>query len=366
MPSDDNEEASVEEEASGSPSEREPLPPRVRRALAEARAKAEKAGTRAPATPTNPGSRWLALIPVTAAVFGFLLMMPRAVPPEDVPLPQVDVRALAATRQDDKNRASGADAKRLDGDILLVGTALRQLNKAAATNAYPDDVSKALEAVRESARAVVAHDAARGFDALRTLRAWQLEAFLAEVARFEASGKVTAELVELGGAFVERMTSAGWIEQNHVVMDEDQRRVAFKLVWASTIGAEQVPGLALTLDEQRVLYTLYLTHPHAPESEHRSYEKVRRAATTDDECAKTIAKESIAAEQWRAEKIKRLGEIDRSYPTAYALGVSYYRAGRYEQSVEQFRIWTTQHPEGPLSIRAKNHLKAAFAAYGPS
>ena len=50
---------------------------------------------------------------------------------------------------------------------------------------------------------------------------------------------------------------------------------------------------------------------------------------------------------WRAEKIKRLGTIDPSYPTAYALGVVYFRAARYDLSADSFtaRISTWVIPE---------------------
>jgi hypothetical protein len=48
------------------------------------------------------------------------------------------------------------------------------------------------------------------------------------------------------------------------------------------------------------------------------------------------------------------------------MGVAYYRVGRYDTSLEAFRSWIEKHPDGPLSLRARNHMKAAMAAYGPS
>ena len=93
---------------------------------------------------------------------------------------------------------------------------------------------------------------------------------------------------------------------------------------------------------------------------------MRAGAANDVECQKIVAKETAVVEKWRADKIRRFGDIDPTYPTGYALGVAYYRAGRQDLSVEQFRNWVQMHPDGPYSLRAKNHLKAAFAAYGPS
>ena len=345
--------------SAASPRER-PLPASVERALAEARAKDKPSGS------ASNSSRWLALIPVTAALFAFLLMMPRAAAPEDVPLPQIDARALEATHADDRARSASVSTKPLDGDVRAVGTALRALNKGIARGARPEELSNARAILQDAMRTALGTEPQRGIDALRTLRAVELDQFLAEVTRFEATGKTTPELEELAGGFVERMSAAGWIDGNRVILDEPERRVAYKLVWTATVGADRIPALALTLDEQRVLYTLYLRHPHAPEAERQSFETMRRLAKTDVECDKAIAKERILVEQWRAEKIKRLGELDSAYPTGYALGVAYYRAGRYDLSMEQFRTWVERHPDGPLSLRARNHMKAAFASFGPS
>lgn len=344
----------------------EPLPPKVQRALAEARKSADRARPDEP-VPNTAGGRWLALIPISAAVLAFLLMMPRPVVPEDIPMPQIDGKAFDATVRDDDARAAGARTKRLDGDVLAVGTALRTLNLTLVKpGVLADDVATARLALREAAEALVRPDPKRGFDSLRTLRAVQLEAFLAEVSRFESSGKRTEELDALGGGFVDRLTAAGWIEGQHVVLDDAQRRVAFKLAWAATLSSEREPALQLSLDEQRVLYILYLAHPHAPEGERLSFAGMRAKADNVVDCQKTVAKETAVVEKWRADKIRRFGEIDPSYPTGYALGVSYYRAGRYDLSMEQFRNWVATHPDGPYSLRARNHLKAAFSAFGPS
>jgi tetratricopeptide (TPR) repeat protein len=304
---------------------------------------------------------------VTVAILAFLLMMPRAVPPEDIPLPQVDGIALRASERDDDSRAATAHATRLDGALLQVGTAIRALNKLQVASAPPEDVGNARVALDEALHGVATGgDEKRTIDLLKSLRAVQLEGFLAEVRRFESTGVVSSELVDLGGAFVERMASAGWVEGNRVVLDDSQRRVVFKLVWTALIGADRMSDLALTIDEQRVLYTLYLGHPHAPESQRASFELLRREATNDTDCTRVINKERLALELWRIEKIKRLGTLDPAYPTGYALGVAYYRAGRFDLSMEAFKAWIAKHPDGPFALRARNHLKAALSAYGPS
>jgi tetratricopeptide (TPR) repeat protein len=302
---------------------------------------------------------------VTAALLMMLLMMPRAAPPEDIPLPRIDAKALEAVRQDDIARAAAARATRLPSEVLLVGTSLRELNLATTRDASEEDLGSARTALDQAVRVMLV-DGDKAFDGLRSLRAVQLEGFLAEVAKFEASGKMSDELDALAGGFVDRMHAAGWLEGSKVALDERELRAAYKLVWSAQVGVERMPQLALTLDEQRALYTLYLTRPHAPEAQRASYEAQRKAATTSDDCLRAVAQERLAIDQWRLEKVRRLGEIDPTYPTAYALGVAYYQVGRYDSSLEAFRSWVERHPEGPLSLRARNHMKAAIAAYGPS
>ena len=341
-----------------------PLPPSVERALADARASAAGGGNK-PALPGTKGARWLALVPVTIAGLAMLLMMPRSVPPEDVPLPQIDGAALQAERQDDVARAASARATRLSGDILLVGTTLRALNVAQVTGANAVDVSVARTALENAFRTVAA-DGDRAADGLKTLRALQLETFLTEVARFESTGQSSAELEELAGSFLDHMIAGGWVQNGKVLLDDAALRAAYKIVWNAQLGADRLPGLQLGLDEQRALYTFYLTHPHASEAQRLAFEAMRRRATTRDECLKANADEHLDEAQWLIEKIHRFGELDPTYPTGYALGIAYYRAGRLEQSIESFGGWIVAHPDGPYALRARNHLKAAVTAFGPS
>jgi tetratricopeptide (TPR) repeat protein len=247
----------------------------------------------------------------------------------------------------------------------MVGTALRELNKAQVRNASPEEIGAARTTL-EHAFVHAGSDRARAAEGLRSLRAVQLEAFLVEVDKFEQTGKPTEELEQLGGAFVDRMSAAGWLCDGKIVLDESARRAAYKLVWNAQVGADRFPELMLGVDEQRALYMFYLTHPHASESQRLAFETMRRTAPDDAECQRAVNLEKEDMEQWRIEKIRRLGELDSSYPTDYALGVAYYRAGRHDRAVDAFRAWLAAHPDGPFALRARNHLKAALAAFGTS
>lgn len=341
--------------------EGEPLSARAEAALAKARAAvAAAAGPK----PSRSG-RWLALVPVTIALIMMALMMPRATIPDAVPVPLVDERALERTMHLDDERAARARAERLPTDVLAVGSGVRALQ--AAQQREDPEVARAesitARAQLEEARRAL--PARPGWEEdLLSLRAVQMASFLEEVARYEATGEVTKDLEELGGGFVRQIDSSGWSAGRRIVLDEAQRRVAFKIVWNAIVGVEALERFKPTLDEHRALYTLYLTRPRASDLEQRSIAAMRRAAETPEGCERAAAEDRRAREAWRADKIRKLGVIDPSYPTSYALGVSYFKQGRYDQSVDAFRAFIDANPDGPLTSRAQNHLKAALIAYG--
>jgi len=334
--------------------QRPPLPERVAKALAKARAAAD-------ADRKRSGGRVLALVPVAIAAIMLALMMPRATAPDVVPLPRVDARALAAIARDDDARARRAEASRLPTDVLAVGGAFREIEVADPSG---DDVAAA-DARRRLVGALSGLLPRESLDAdLAALRALQTRHFLDALAAWERSGEVSGELKELGGRFLERAREAGWIEDRRVILDDTERRVVFKTVWNALIGVDGKAALAITLDEQRALYAFYLRHPHPAEGARGALVAARQAATTPAACAKVNLDETRQTELWRAEKIKKLGAIDATYPTGYALGVAYYRAGRFDLSADAFQSWLEKHPDGPWALRTKNHLKAALLAHG--
>ncbi len=332
------------------------LPRRVEKALDAARKAVDGDRTRG-----TRGGRWLALVPVTIGLLLFALVMPRATEPRDIPMPALDGAALRKTMDADRARAARARDKRLPDDILVLGTAIRGLNRAQTHTGADAEmvVAQARIAVDDAKRALKKES----LEDILTLRAVQLDEFLAEVAKFEATGKETPELVDLAGGFIPRMREATWIRGDRVLLEDAQRRAAYKLVWNAVAGVSG-PDFELSVDEERVLYTFYIAHPHVPEARAAAVEAELAQATDPAACAAAHANEHRLVELWRADKIQKLAALDPSYPTDYALGVAYYRAARYEASIDAFRRWIDQHPDGPYTLRARNHLRAALAAYG--
>lgn len=305
--------------------------------------------------------RALALIPLAVALLLAALMLPRAVPPRDIPLPRVDTRVLEASRVDDDARAAAAAETPLPPAVRAFGETIRAFNVAEAQG-LPDtpwDVLRS-DVDRTRREAMVT-----GVGPLLGLRAAQMKKFLDGLREWRKTGKATEEFEAVAGAFLRRTAAAGWSREREIDLPEPALRVMYKLKWNAVGRFDDVPGFEPSLDEMRELYTFYLLHPHAPEGTRAIIDAARKNAQTPADCEALAAGEAMAAEGWRLEKIDRLGRLDPSYPLDFARGVALYRAGSYEASARAFEAWLEKHPDGPWTVRARNHLRAAMAEATP-
>jgi hypothetical protein len=342
-----------------------PLPPAVAAAISAARAPraswlGEWAGRAGRAGPAN-GGRALALVPVLVMVTLAALLFPRAVPPEEYPLPSVDTRALEAASQRDAEYARLAE-RGLSDDTRLLGTALRAFNRLQVGSADESTIIAGRAALNHAIAAVLE----RCPGELKLLRAAQVGLFLRAVADFEATGVESEELVDLGGTFVPRLRAVGWIKEHTVLPDATVRASLFKLMWGATLNLTADATLDLSLDEQRAVYAFYILYPH-PTDARRSglaaaWSAARASSSKAAACEEARLSELVATEEWRLDKARKLGAIDPDYPTSFAVGVGLYRQRKYSASAEAFRDWLREHPTGPLALRAQNHLKAAIVA----
>jgi hypothetical protein len=252
----------------------------------------------------------------------------------------------------------------LPGPIRALGGAARDFHALEARGAPEGqlyDARRAVDAALVDALAV-APVGGGGIEALRELRAVQLDAFLGELERFEATGVQSPELEALGGGFVRSLTAEGWCDGHVIAPGEAARRTMFKQMWNAFLGLDGRPELALTLDEQRALYAFYLSHPRPPKAMRDALVAARRGARDAAACAAIDEAARGAAEAWRLERIGRVAAIDPAYPADYARGVASYRRGDYGASAQAFRRWLDAHPDGPLALRAQNFLRAAADA----
>lgn len=311
----------------------------------------------APRTPEDKVSgRALALIPFGVAALFIALTMPRSAPPDVLPLPIPDMRALGRTMDEDHARAELAKKSALPFEVRALGSALREFNRLQVEGADAVAMHRARGKIDEARVAALP----LGVEPLLQLRAAQLETFLAELKTFERSGTQSDELRDTGGTFISRGRDVGWIEGNRIKLSETERRVLFKGAWVAAAGFEDRREFAPQIDELRALYTIYLTRPHLRESDRHAVESLRRGAKDAQACARAADRERIALEQWRLDKVRKLGSVDPAYPLQYAVGVLHYRLGNYPAATESFRDWLSAHPDGPWTVRAKNHLKGSI------
>lgn len=279
--------------------------------------------------------------------------VPRSVPPRDVPAPAVVPSALRAALATDEARArdvAGQAARgELDYDVRALGEAVRAFGRAEVA----DRGAAKEEAHRRAmlaARAAIAH----GPDAVLALRAYQARAFLREMRAFERTGEPTEELGELAGTFPQSAVAYRWYDPSarRLLPDEAALSALYKKRWNEVTGLKG-EVFALSLDEERALLAFLIDHPAvaaAPSSP---------GATAATERGRAIAVR-VAEEEWRLEKIRDLATLDASYPAAFAEGVVLFRLGRFEAAAKAFDAHLTAHPDGPWTLRARNHLKAAL------
>ncbi len=300
----------------------------------------------------------LALVPLGVALAFGPLVLPRATPPDALPLPMVDVAAFDARAGADRAMAERVRSEALPDDVRALGSAIREFHALEARDAPGSELQTARAKVDETLQAAGAKG---GIDALVRLRAAQLEGFLIEVRSFEASGNESDELGALGGAFVRRMRRDGWLRDRTVLLGDAERRVVFKLMWNAFLGLETRAELTPTVDEMRVLYRFYLRFPHPSEAKRDAIAAARRGAVDKKQCDAVDIGERLAIEEWRLERVNKLAAIDPVYPAAYARGVIHYRRGNFGAAADAFRDWLRDHPSGPWSKRAEGHLRASLA-----
>lgn len=326
------------------------LPDKVERALEKARAAAR-------ADHARKSGRWLALIPVGIGALLLALMMPRATPPDSIPVPRADLRVTSAIAKAEDEMAAASEQNRLPTDVLAVGTAVRDLNTAAES----EDKNGALDARRRVDAFVVDVQKRPGGDQdLIRLRALQTRLFLDAVDAWER-GEQPKDFIAVGGAFIARAEEAGWVKDHRVLLNETERRIAFKTVWNGVTHLDR-DVFSLTLDEERAMYAFYIRHPHPPESARLSLLSTQRTSLTPEQCAHARKEVHRQESLWLVDKVKRFAAIDPKYPGMYALGVAYAQAGRQDLAIDAFNLFIEQHPDGPYSLRAKNHLKALIVA----
>lgn len=190
---------------------------------------------------------------------------------------------------------------------------------------------------RDEARRLCRSLAASGtLEELHALRATQTELFLEAVERFRQSGKLDADLSELGANFIEKSRRAGWLDgEGHLALSDEELRALYRVRWAELTGALEIGRLRPSLDEFRLYYRVLLEHPEG---------------LTDSE-----------RDERRLVYVTALGRIDSEFPTHLARGVLLSRLGRVRAAYDAFSAFGVTHEQGPWALRARNYALWALA-----
>jgi hypothetical protein len=262
---------------------------------------------------------------VTAAA----LAAPRATGPDVLPLPVPDRSVLRVAKQRSDELARAARTNGLSYDVRAVGEAIRRCGAASVEGkGVPQPV---IGEVRLAMRLARERNSERG---LLQLCALQTELFVRATRAFEVTGRASTDLRELGGDFIAVAKKNGWLDGRRIVLDDDERAALFRIRWTELTGLRSEPPFVPTLDEYRAYYALNLRPAGA-----------RDAASTE--------------RAWSV--VRALEKRDPSYPGAFARGVLLHRAGRFSEAVEAFRAHLAARPDGPWTLRAKNHVLEALA-----
>jgi hypothetical protein len=300
----------------------------------------------------------LALVPVSVALALGLLLLPRQAAPDSVPLPTPNARELARTAAVDRDLAQGARRAPLPGPVRALGSALREYHLQEARGTQEHLLAQARHAIEAATGEALAADE----DELLRLRASQLETFLTELRRFEATGVESEDLLAVAGTFVSAMRYEGWCTGTTIAAGDGALRAMFKEMWNGLAAVGDRPAFRPSLDEERALYALYLLRPHPARAARDAIASARRSAHDEASCAALAQAERAAAETWRIERIARLAAIDPAYPALYARGVANLRRGDYSHAADDLSAWLRDHPDGPFTLRARSALRAAVAS----
>jgi hypothetical protein len=298
----------------------------------------------------------LAAIPAGVAVLLGMLLLPRAGDADSVPLPIPSAAELAREAAADLDRAAAARREPLPGPVRALGSAIRDFHRLEIQR---DE--RVMVLARSTVDAALVDALPGGDEPLLRLRAVELEDFLVQVHAFERTGVESPELTELAGTFVQAMRNEGFC-QDHTIVAGDAALVAmFKQMWNTFLGLHASKAFALSLDEQRALYALYLGHALPAPEAREALDGARRGAHDERTCEAVAEAETAAIESRRLERIAKLGAIDPQYPAAYARGVANLRRRKFSLAADAFRAWLLAHPDGPLSLRAQTFLRTSLA-----
>lgn len=266
------------------------------------------------------------------------LAVPRSAAPDVFPVPLVDVGEERATRARYVELANQAEREGLPFETRAVGDALRRLGMVLSGRS--GDVAHLARVLAERIELALA---ANQQAALLRLRAVQARMFVRAVQAHVAGNEPSQELQALGGDFVRRAASNGWLGADGFVGSEDELRALFVMRWSQLTRLRDDPALSPSLAELRRYYRFLLLYPeHTPGQDAPAVERA----------------------QLRLRYAAALARHDRDYPLSLARGCLFGQIGSRPESAQAFSGYLAGSSAGEWKLRARNHLLHAAQGHG--
>jgi hypothetical protein len=258
-----------------------------------------------------------------------LLVVPRDVPPVDLPLPTIDRELERSAAELEAARAERARAG-LPIEIRSIGEAFRR--QGAAALSQRELVPQLLRPLRRWARDALRH---HGAEPLLALRALQTELLLQ--AFQDRPAEPPREVIELAGGLLDLGLARGWFQPTPDGADDTELAVLFRVYWGTVLGLSEHHPFAPSLNEWRAYYRFMLRRPIPPPPD-RAGDLARKL-------------EYVAA----------LAKHDQDYPAHLARGILSYQRGAPAEAAMELSAHLELHPDGEWALRARNHLAACGA-----
>ena len=276
----------------------------------------------------------LGLLAVSFALLALALVMPRPAHDPIVPLPRLDHQEEQRARVRRADALERARRRGLPFSVRAVGEAVRRYGRAETTHDGPQ-LGSALAHLRRTV--LLARQDSKA-ELLLELGAVQTELFLTALGEWEATGKQTAELVELGGTFSELAEKFGWMDpKRRLRLDEAERAVLFEFRWLELLGLREERAFSPSLDEWRRYFRCLLQYPQTP------------GGLRGPDSARV-----------RLDYVTALMKVDAEYPAALAKGMLHQQLGESGDAQRELAAHLSAHPHGAWSLRARNHWLATF------